>query len=175
MQQAMRTLMTEARGLTYEGENGATFKTDVSQIASDFVKTMSHQLAAITAAVNRATTSIAGSLGGTPPQVQLAALSLAPEAVTAAADLYDIDTDQLGTFRASLTRQIDVIRDGLQRQRTALAETDWHGNAKNMAVAQVTAATTRAISACTTSQTALQQRIDQQVESSLAADGSFSL
>lgn len=170
IQAAMRSMMTEARNLNYEGQSAAEFKTDIGLVASDFVTGVNQQLAAMVGAVNRATGSITASLGGTPALVRFTPVSLVGEPVAAGGDRYDVDIDQLSAFKGLLGGHIDEVRSGLLAHRRALDETDWQGNAKQAAAAQVGALTTKATGLCDLAQSGLQARIEHQIQATTSAD-----
>ena len=171
IQEQLRQIIVECVGVEYHGENAVAFKNETGEMAAAFARQMNAQLGGMVNAVNASMARIAGSLGGAPPMVGFTAQStVVPTPVQLTADLYDVDTSGLSTLKGTISRSFGVVRAQLAAHRGALEGTDWLGNAKTSAVSEVGTLTIAASNLCDTHLTQLSTRIDQQIQSSQAAD-----
>ena len=169
MHQALVTLVNDVVAVRYFGPNAVQFKTQCGQTAADFANKLHADMAAMATAVRTSTTNIASSLGGAPINIQVDPNPISPP-VPASVDYVDVDTSALEAVMPVVTAHFTSLRQGLDSNLAQLQGTDWEGNAKVMAVEQVSGFTTSAKGKCDAAQESIVNYIRQQVESVVAAD-----
>ena len=158
--------VTEVR---YFGPNAVDFKTRSGQMAADFANKLTQDMGAIAEAIKTSTTNIASSLGGAPVVINVAGGTISPPAVQSV-DYVDVDTSALEALRGTVDRHFSMIVDAFEQHLQKLLATDWQGNAREQAVAQVQGFTASAKGKSAEAQASLNQYISSQLESVTTAD-----
>jgi hypothetical protein len=120
-------------------------------------------------AVRVSTSNIAASLGGQPISIQIADQPVTAPLPTAV-DFVDVDTAALEAILPVVRGHFDAIREQLASHLDRLGQTDWQGNAKQQAVTRVGGFTSRATSACDTTQHDLVDYVTRQIDAAVLAD-----
>ncbi len=170
MRSELETLTRDVVAVRYFGPNAQAFKTQAGQLAVEFANAMITDLRGIAEAIRSSTSSISAALGGGAVVIEFDGSPVAAPDVPAATDTVDVDTSALEALRPVITSRFASLQEALQAHLSALQGTDWEGQAKQGAVDAVTQFTNSGRSKASEAESNLNQAIDQQVNSVLAAD-----
>jgi hypothetical protein len=170
MRASLDGLTRDVVAVRYFGPNAYAFKTQCGQLAVEFANAMMADLRGIAEAIRQSTSNISASLGGAAVVIEFDGSPVVAPDVPAASETVDIDTSALEALRPVVTSHFTTIQEALQAHLSSLQGTDWEGQAKQGAVEAVSRFTASGRSKATEAQTNLNQTIDQQVSSVLAAD-----
>lgn len=165
----LQQLADDVVSVRYEGVNAASFKSKTGRIAEQFSMNLVKDMGSMAEAVRVSTTNIAGSLGGSPININVNGSPIAAHDVTAA-DTSEVDTSALDGLKSTITGHFTFVTNKLDEHKAALARTIWEGTAKTNAVTAVTNLTSAATSKANETQAALNNAIAQQVADTLKAD-----
>lgn len=169
MRDALVQAVDQVATVHYFGPNATSFKQQSGALAASFANQLSQSMQSMASAVQASTSSIASSLGGAPVSIAVQTTQITPPDV-ATVDYVDLDTSALEALKPQIAARFSALQAGLDRNLAALSGTDWTGNAKDTAVQQVKAYTTKSKQSCDEAQRSLQQFIDNQLSSAIAAD-----
>jgi hypothetical protein len=169
MREALVALVNDVVAVRYFGPNAVSFKTQCGQTAADFANKLSMDMGAMADAIRTSTSNIASSLGGAPINIQVDPNPISPP-VPASVDYVDVDTAALEAVMPVVTAHFTALREGLDRNLSNLAATDWEGQAKVAAVGQVTEYTGSAKRSCDAAQESIVNAIRQQIDAVTTAD-----
>jgi hypothetical protein len=156
----------------YHGTNAFAFKTQAGEMASEFAKSLAQEINKLKEGISRATSNIAGSLGGSPIALDLSDNTITPASpkpddgvqVANPTALSDLET-QVGTRFSNLTTAIDGLKALPANDRNG-----WMGQARNDTEEFVNQWTASAKGKCENARTNLVQFITKQRDSVMAAD-----
>lgn len=169
MHQSLVQLVNDVVAVRFFGPNAVAFKTECGRVATEFATKLHTDMGAMSDAVRQSTSNIAASLGGAPIVITLESRPITPP-TPATVDYVDVDTAALEGVMPVATSHFANLRQGLTTNLERLGATDWEGTAKINAVDAVQGFTTSAKGKCDTTEQALTDYIERQVESVLAAD-----
>lgn len=163
-------LVDDAVNVRYFGPNAVQFKTRCGQMAAEFGQRLAQDLGHIAEAVRTSTSAVATSLGGPPISIAVIGTSVAVPTVAPGDGSVEIDTSGLDALKPVVARRIGAITSQLGGHLHNLQATDWHGQAKEAAVAAVSGFTTMAESRADEARTAITSYIDAQIGDVMARD-----
>ena len=166
----LEALTRDVVAVRYFGPNAYDFKTQCGQLAVEFANALIMDLRGIADAVRASTTNISAALGGRTVNIEFDGSPVAAPDVPAADETVDIDTSALEALRPVVTSRFASLQEALQAHLTVLQGTDWEGTAKQGAVDIVQQFTNSARAKAGEAESNLNQTIDTQVNSVLAAD-----
>jgi uncharacterized protein YukE len=170
MRSELEALTRDVVAVRYFGPNAQNFKTQAGQLAVEFANALIADLRGIAEAIRASTSNISAALGGGAVVIEFDGSPVAVPDVPAATDTVDVDTSALEALRPVVTSRFSSLQEALQAHLSALQGTDWEGQAKQGAVDAVTQFTSSARAKAGEAESNLNQTIDQQVNSVLAAD-----
>lgn len=170
MRSELEALTRDVVAVRYFGPNAQNFKTQAGQLAVEFANALIADLRGIAEAIRSSTSNISAALGGGVVAIDFDGSPVAAPDVPAATDTVDVDTSALEALRPVVTSRFASLQEALQAHLSALQGTDWEGQAKQGAVDAVTQFTNSARAKASEAESNLNQTIDQQVNSVLAAD-----
>lgn len=175
-QAAFDTIHTSLKSLTdtvtevhYFGPNAVTFKTELGAMAETLATTVSNNMGIMADAINTSTSNISQALGGEPVRITINPTPIVAPPV-AAVDFVDVDTSALDTLKSTVTAKFDEICTQLDGNAANLHATDWLGTAKENATGEVDDCTGRSTGACSDTAQQINDTIQAQIDSVLAAD-----
>lgn len=157
--------------IRYQGPNAVSFKRQIGALSAQFGNELHRDIVAMVTAVHTATSNIAQSLGGAPLTIEIAGTTITIGEV-AEVEFVDVDTTALAAGVTTVRSQFGALRAQLEAHQSALAATDWQGNAKEAVVGIVGRCTAAALERCNAAESQLTAAIEAQVESVTAADAS---
>ena len=169
MHRSLVAMVDEVVAVRYFGPNAVAFKTECGRMAAEFANQLHLDLGAMADAVSRSTSNIAASLGGGPVVITVDGRTITAPA-PAVGDVVDVDTSALEAQIPAVGNRFEELRSNLTRHHEALSATDWHGNAKLVAVDTVGSFTTAARSRCDEAQRSLGDHMRRQIDAVVAAD-----
>jgi uncharacterized protein YukE len=165
-------LCSDVVGVDYYGTNAFKFKTDAGQMAADFSKALAKSINDLKENVAKVTSSIAGSLGGSPITIDTSDNTLTPATPAADDGTQIANPTALSDLVTTVNSRIDALNaaiDGLK----ALPGNDrngWMGDARNATEDYVGTWTESAKGKCEEARTGLVNFIDQQNTAVQTAD-----
>ena len=168
--QELKALGDGLVNVSYDGPNAHAFKSQGSQLASDFATKLSASLSDITAAVRGSTSNISQALGGATIPISLTPPSVPMPAVPPAGEIVSMDTSGLTSLITQVNGHRDAIHTHLDGHLSTLQNTDWQGNAKNTAVSQVGQLTGKAKATVNDGFDSITKFIQKQIDAVHAAD-----
>jgi hypothetical protein len=166
----LTTLVNEAVGVHYKGPNAVSFKTKAGQMATEFANSLSKDMGQIADAVRVSTSNIAGSLGGTPIQIQVSGKAFTAPTPPAGDGSVDVNTEGLEGLVPTMQKHFASIRTAFDTHLSGLKGTDWTGVAKDGAVSSVSSFTTSAKAKADTAEQALVKYVQTQITDVRNAD-----
>lgn len=166
----LTVLVSDAVGVRYQGPNAQSFKSECGRMCAELGSALNQDLQSIAQAVSSATSGIAGALGGAAVVVDVSGKPIAVPAVPAGDGTLDVDTSGLESLVGTVGNHLTVVDGALDDNLSALRGTDWEGNAKEQAVAQVARFTNTAKGKVAEGRTSITNYIQQQIQSVHAAD-----
>lgn len=170
IQHALNGLVSEVSGVHYYGPNSVNFKQTATEMSSTYANQVQQLLTEAGAAINTSTNNIAVALGSSVPQVNVSPMTVKPADITNTNDVVDVDTSALNALTGPVTARTNNVAEALKSITGALESTIWQGAAKDAAVQAVGDAMNGATRASEDACNSINDYINKQVESVIAAD-----
>ncbi len=165
----LTNLVETVATVQYFGPNAVDFKTKCGALASEFAANLLRDIGTMADAVRASVSNIQGSLGGAHVQIEVTGSAISVPAVQTV-DFVDVETSALEGLKPQVDAKFRALAGALDDHLARLMATDWEGNAKQQAVTTVTSFTNHAKDRCLSAQQSINQYIDTQLSSVLAAD-----
>lgn len=169
MRSELGSLARDVVSVPYFGPDAYDFKVQCSQLAVGYADALITDLRGIADAVRGSTTNISAALGGRTVDIEFDGSPVVAPDVAAADETVDLDTSALEALRSVITSRFASLREELQAHLSMLQGTDWEGTAKQGAVDIVQQFTNSARAKADEAESNLNQTIDTQIASVLAA------
>ena len=167
--QRLVELVNSVATVRYFGPNAESFKLKTAELAQSFAVNTHTKMSQIADAVKTSTSNISNALGGQPISIQVVSSPVTIPTITKA-DYVDVDVTALSELKGTVSDKFGLINAAFDANRTALANTDWQGQARESAVGAVNTITEAAKSAALSALEGINKAIQSQIEAVNAAD-----
>lgn len=170
VRQELVALVSDVATVHYFGPNAAEFKRGCAQLTQDFSAQLLKDIQAIAESVRATTSSIAGSLGGSPISIQVNGSAVPIPAINPGDGALDVDLSALDGLMPHVRSRFGKIETGLKGHLADLRASDWTGNAKTATVDAVSKFTTQATQHCAEAEKSVNDYVTRQIDATRSAD-----